>query len=144
MAKIPTPSQIRASRIKYLVFIAGTFLEAEVPTHLLCDKLEASAFRLWPFSREETRKDYVRSALRTVISRPPAESVLPEAEQVPRFFILYEDPLKPVREPVDASEDEGGGDELMAEALDQATRGRYFGVPGPLGDDDPDDDEEAP
>jgi hypothetical protein len=76
---MPTPSQIRASRIRHLVFIAGVFLEAGAPTHLLCDKLEASALR--PSSREETRKGYVRSALRTVLSRPPAESALPEAEE---------------------------------------------------------------
>ena len=81
---MPTPSQIRASRIRHLVFIAGAFLEAGAPTHLLCDKLEASALRLWPFSREETRKGYVRSALRTVLSRPPAESVLPEAVETPQ------------------------------------------------------------
>jgi len=79
VAEIPTPSQIRASRIKHLVFIAGAFLEAGVASHLLCDKLERASFRLWLTLRDKTRQEYVVSALKMVSEGPRDESGVIEA-----------------------------------------------------------------
>jgi len=76
---MPSPSQTRDSRIKHLVSIAGAFLEAGVPSHLLCDKLEQASWRLWPALRDKTRQEYITAALKTVLSRPTASAdVLPQ------------------------------------------------------------------
>ena len=76
---MPSPSQTRDSRVKCLVSIARAFLEAGVPSHLLVDRLEQASWRLWPALRDKTRREYITAALKTVFSRPPAETVLPEA-----------------------------------------------------------------
>ena len=81
---MPTPVEVRRIRINYLIIFAKKLLEAGVPSHLLCDKLERASFRLWPGLREETRRSYVVSALKIVLSRPPAESVRPEAVVPPQ------------------------------------------------------------
>jgi len=76
---MPTPVEVRRIRIDCLIIFAKKLLEAGVPSHLLVDRLEQASFRLWPGLREETRKSYVRSALRMVLSRPTASAdVLPQ------------------------------------------------------------------
>ena len=82
--KVPPPSQTRDSRVKCLVSIARYFLGVGVPSHLLVDRLEQASFRLWPTLGSKTRREYVTAALRTVLSRPPAETVLPEAVEPPQ------------------------------------------------------------
>lgn len=76
---MPSPSQTRDSRIKHLVFIARAFLEAGVPSHLLCDKLERVSWRLWPTLGSKTRREYIVSALKAVLERPRDEFGMPEA-----------------------------------------------------------------
>ena len=76
---MPSLSQVRSQRIRHLVVLARRLHEAGVASNFLIGKLEMLVQRSWPEVREETRKGHVRSALRTVLSRPPAESVLPEA-----------------------------------------------------------------
>ena len=84
---MPSPSQTRAMRVRRLAAVARALLEGGVSTHLLCDKLERASFRLWPGLTMGTRRSYVVSALKTVLSRPLVEpNIL--AETVP----LQEEP----------------------------------------------------
>ena len=77
---MPTPSQIRLSRIQHLVSIARAFLEAGASTHSLAGRLERSGFILWPEVRWATRRSYVTAALREVLSHQPVTSdLIPEA-----------------------------------------------------------------
>jgi len=82
--KVPSPSQVRRLRVDRLIIFARAFLEAGVPSHLLVDRLEQASWRLWPALRDKTRREYITAALRTVLSRPPAETVLPEAVELPQ------------------------------------------------------------
>ena len=68
-----SPSLIRDSRIKHLVFIAKAILEGGASQHLLIDKLERASFLLWPTLRDKTRKEYAVCALKIVLSKPPFE-----------------------------------------------------------------------
>ena len=76
---MPSPSQIRVRRIRQLVAVAMAILEGGATTHLLFDKRQRTSFRLWPTLRDNTRREYVVSALKIVRSRPHTEPVLPEA-----------------------------------------------------------------
>jgi len=76
---MPSPSQTRVLRIRRLVTVATSILEGGTTTYLLFDKLERASFRLWPTLRNNTRREYVVSALKIVSSRPHTEPVLPEA-----------------------------------------------------------------
>jgi hypothetical protein len=78
---MPSPSRIREEKIRRLVVLAEKLVAGGIEYGLF-DRLELAAQRAWPSTREVTLKSYVRSALRTVLSHPPAESVLPEVEQV--------------------------------------------------------------
>jgi hypothetical protein len=87
---MPTPVEVRRIRINYLIIFAKKLLEAGVPSHLLCDKLERASFRLWPALRDKTRREYVVAALKTVLSRPTASAdILP---QETRQTVLQEGP----------------------------------------------------
>lgn len=76
---MPSPLLTRDSRIKHLVSIVEAILEGGASQHLLFDKLWALAQRSWPTVRESTRREYVVSAIKTVLSRSHTEPVLPEA-----------------------------------------------------------------
>ena len=76
---MPSPSQTRVLRINRLVTVATAILEGGTTTHLLFDKLEHASFRLWPTLMDNTRREYVVSALKIVLSRLHTKPVLPEA-----------------------------------------------------------------
>ena len=70
---MPSPSQTRALRVRRLVAVARVLLEGGASPHLLFDKLNRVTFRLWPTLRDKTRREYVVSALKEVLSRPHTE-----------------------------------------------------------------------
>ena len=73
---MPNPSQTREANILRLVAVANDLLEAGVSSHGLFDRLLLVAFRIWPGTREGTRRSYTIAALRVVLSPPYVASNL--------------------------------------------------------------------
>lgn len=78
---MPSPAQTRVLRIRHLVAVATSILEGGSTTHLLFDKLERASFLLWPTLRDNTRREYIVTALKIVLSHPHPHTapILPEA-----------------------------------------------------------------
>ena len=73
---MPNPSQTRDFKIRRLVAVAMFLLEDGVSPHLLFGKLDRTSFRFWPGLREGTRRSYIVSAIRVVLSLSPVDSDL--------------------------------------------------------------------
>ena len=70
---MPSPLQTRDSRIRELASIVEAILADGASQHLLFDKMDKIAFRLWPTLREKTRKEYVIIAIKMALSKPFAD-----------------------------------------------------------------------
>ena len=73
---MPSPSQLRYIRVQRLIEVTEDLIEAGVSKHFLFGKLDRFCFRLWPELREGTRRSYVISALRVIMSQPTVASEL--------------------------------------------------------------------